>query len=174
MRELRERDPATYEGIDRNNPRRVIRAIEVIRLTGKPFSAQKAAWGANNDTQPFWILNRPTEELKARINRRVEAMFERGLVKETEQLLEGGLQTNPTAMQALGYRQVVEHLRGERGLSETIELVKTRTRQFAKRQLTWFRKQRGAKWYEMGAQESAGEVAEKLSQDSQITLLARI
>jgi len=70
----------------------------------------------------------------------------RGLVAETESLLGRGLAANPTALQALGYRQVVEHLRGERGLGETIALVKIRTRQFAKRQLTWFRRQMNLEW----------------------------
>ena len=68
-------------------------------------------------------------------------MFRRGLVAETESLLRQGLAENPTALQALGYRQVAEHLRGKRGLAETIELVKIRTRQFAKRQRTWFHRQ---------------------------------
>ncbi len=77
--------------------------------------------------------------MHAHINARVDEMFRRGLIAETEQLLKRGLEQNKTAMQAIGYRQVVEHLRGERPLAETIELVKTRTRQFAKRQLTWFR-----------------------------------
>jgi tRNA dimethylallyltransferase len=73
-------------------------------------------------------------------------MFRRGLVAETESLMAQGLADNPTAMQALGYRQVVEHLRGERGLAETMELVKIRTRQFAKRQLTFFRRQLNLEW----------------------------
>jgi tRNA dimethylallyltransferase len=73
-------------------------------------------------------------------------MFARGLVAETENLLQRGLGKNPTAMQAIGYRQVVEYLRGQRALPETIELVKIRTRQFAKRQMTWFRRQLNLKW----------------------------
>jgi tRNA dimethylallyltransferase len=89
-------------------------------------------------------------------------MFERGLVVETEQLLKRGLAENTTAMQALGYRQVVEHLRGERLLPEIVELVKTRTRQFAKRQLTWFRKQPNVAWLEIGEAECAADVAERL------------
>jgi tRNA dimethylallyltransferase len=76
-------------------------------------------------------------------------MFAHGLVDETRKLLKRGLAENKTAMQAIGYRQVVEHLRGERSLPETIELVKIRTRQFAKRQLTWFRAQKGAQWIEL-------------------------
>jgi len=87
--------------------------------------------------------------LHMRINARVEAMFARGLVDETRTLLKHGLGQNRTAMQAIGYRQVAKHLRGERNLSETIELVKSRTRQFAKRQLTWFRRQLDPEWIEL-------------------------
>ncbi len=145
--ELQRSDPATFQTIDRRNPRRVIRALEVIRLTGRPFSAQRARWNKTPPPGPRVIgLTRPAGELVERIQQRVDEMFRRGLVAETEQLLRRGLAQNPTAMQALGYRQVVEHLRGERALPETIELVKIRTRQFAKRQLTWFRRQMRLEW----------------------------
>ena len=86
-------------------------------------------------------------------------MFARGLVDETRELLKHGLAENQTAMQAIGYRQVVEHLRGERPLKETIELVKIRTRQFAKRQLTWFRAQKNLEWIELQPEESAEAIA---------------
>jgi tRNA dimethylallyltransferase len=138
--ELRRTDRATYQSIDRQNPRRVVRALEVIRLTGRPFSEQRAAWKPAAGPRLAW-LTRPPGELMERIERRVEEMFRRGLVAETESLLREGLAENPTALQALGYRQVVEHLRGKLGLAETIELVKIRTRQFAKRQRTWFQRQ---------------------------------
>ncbi|HEY4952172.1 MAG TPA: tRNA (adenosine(37)-N6)-dimethylallyltransferase MiaA [Verrucomicrobiae bacterium] len=149
LRELRERDPATYEKIDKQNPRRVIRAIEVIRLTGKKFSEQRAEWktpGAVPDKINFYCFTRASADLHARINIRVEEMFRRGLVSETRELLQHGLEQNKTAMQAIGYRQAVEHLRGGRDLAETIELVKSRTRQFAKRQLTWFRRHGNCEW----------------------------
>ncbi len=161
LEELRVRDPVTHEKIDRQNPRRVIRAIEVIRLTGKPFSAQRAEWNARVEgptTKNFFVLTRQPADLHARINRRVDEMFRRGLVAETEQLLKHGLPENKTAMQAIGYRQVVEHLRGERNLVETIELVKARTRQFAKRQLTWFRRHAHPQWIELKTGEPAREV----------------
>jgi tRNA dimethylallyltransferase len=205
LEELRERDPATFEKIDQKNPRRVIRAVEVIRLTGKPFSAQQAQWsgvhgGSDNfgvrrhvgasesgDVSPhsttgsrggelhqlkvspacraeaserrlvachFCCFSRQPADLHARINARVDAMFARGLVDETRELLKRGLTENKTAMQAIGYRQVVEHLRGEQSLAETIELVKIRTRQFAKRQLTWFRVQKNLEWIELKPDES--------------------
>ena len=161
LTELRERDPAAYEKIDRKNPRRVVRALEVIRLTGKPFSAQRADWNSSHlspVTCHFYCFSRSTDDLHTRINTRVDAMFARGLVDETRELLKHGLAENKTAMQAIGYRQVVEHLRGERPLKETIELVKIRTRQFAKRQLTWFRAQKNAGWIELKPEDSLAAI----------------
>ncbi len=156
LKELEQSDPVTFQKIDRQNPRRIIRAIEVIRLTGKPFSAQRADWAAPADaTRQCFGLARPSGELVERIHRRVDEMFRRGLVAETEFLLSQGLAQNATALQALGYRQVVEYLRGSRNLPETIELVKIRTRQFAKRQLTWFRRQMRLQWLTFPAGETA-------------------
>ena len=165
LRELRERDPAAYEKIDKQNPRRVIRAVEVIRLTGKKFSEQRAEWKAQSPPSTiktnFFASRDNREDLHARINARVDAMFARGLVDETRELLTRGLGQNKTAMQAIGYRQVAEHLRGERDLAETIELVKSRTRQFAKRQLTWFRRQLDPEWIELKPDESLENMCEK-------------
>jgi tRNA dimethylallyltransferase len=171
LAELCERDPAAYEKIDKKNPRRVIRAVEVIRLTGKPFSTQRADWDARHAsrlaaskqsedgiTHHFYCFTRQPADLHARINARVDAMFARGLVDETRKLLKRGLAENKTAMQAIGYRQVVDYLRGEprklSGLPETIELVKIRTRQFAKRQLTWFHRQLDPEWIELKPDDS--------------------
>jgi tRNA dimethylallyltransferase len=164
LAELRERDPAAYEQIDRQNPRRVIRAVEVIRLTGKPFSEQRVAWKAETaGGEPVTCLLRAPEDLRRRIDARVEAMFAQGLVEETRRLLTEGLPENQNAMQAIGYRQVVEHLRGERGLAETIELVKARTRKFAKRQLTWFRGHGHCRWIELRADEPVMETLIRLA-----------
>ena len=166
LRELADRDPLTYERIDRQNLRRVVRAIEVIRLTGQPFSAQRAPWQASDPASrpstPFFGLSRSSADLLKRIDARVDEMFRRGLVAETEQLLKRGLAQNRTAMQALGYRQVAEHLRGARSLPETIELVKIRTRQFAKRQMTWFRRQAHLTWISLDPDESAQAAAERI------------
>lgn len=154
LKELLKADPVAHERIDRKNPRRVVRAVEVIRLTGRPFSAQRADWSkadADKSGPRIFGLQRETDDLRARIDARVDEMFARGLVEETRALLEQGLAQNPTAMQAIGYRQVVEHLRGERSLADTIELVKTKTRQFAKRQMTWFRRQLPVEWIAVSA-----------------------
>lgn len=164
--ELAVRDPETYQRLDRQNPRRVIRAVEVLRLTGKPISAQRAKWsiaGSTGQTEPpIFAPGRTADDLRFRINSRVDEMFRRGLVRETQQLLERGLAENPTARQALGYRQVVEHLRGERSLDETIELVKIRTRQFAKRQMTWFRHQLAVNWVQVSSAESPEKIASNI------------
>jgi len=172
LNELRDRDPAAYEKIDKQNPRRVIRAVEVIRLTGKKFSEQRAEWKAGASrcddrtaqrTVPaMFCFKRPTADLHARINARVDKMFERGLVEETRELLKCGLAENKFAMQAIGYRQVVEHLRGGRDLAGTIELVKTKTRQFAKRQLTWFRRHGNCEWIELSAHDLVEDILPKL------------
>jgi tRNA dimethylallyltransferase len=157
LEELRESDPETFERIDRKNPRRVIRAIEVIRLTGKPFSQQRARQPAR--PAAFFVLQRDQAELHRRINARVDEMFAGGLVEETKRAI-----SSPAARQALGYRQVIEHLEGQRSLEETIALVKLRTRQYAKRQLTWFRNQAQAEWIE--AEETARLIAEKFNRGS--------
>ena len=177
LHELEQRDLATFAQIDRQNPRRVIRAVEVIRLTGKPFSEQRARWGEAPDEPPpatpgsrgrsphqpmFFGLCRVSEDLHTRINARVDQMFAAGLVVETRRLLMYGLEQNKTAMQAIGYRQVVEHLRGARPLKETIELVKSKTRQYAKRQMTWFRKHAQVQWMELSPTESAESCARKI------------
>jgi len=167
LRELQQRDPATYERIDRQNPRRVVRALEVIRLTGQPFSPQRAEWRplSTLSSQPSTLLGlqRAPVDLHTRIHARVEEMFARGLVAETRALLQHGLEQNRTAMQAIGYRQVVEHLRGEHSLAETIELVKIKTRQYAKRQMTWFRRQLSVQWMQVDADADAGLLAERLA-----------
>ena len=176
LAELRERDAAAYKKIDKQNPRRIIRAVEVIRLTGKPFSAQRAEWNVLPAPSPeglklevparcrnhVFCFIRSSDDLHARINARVDTMFQRGLVDETRELLKRGLAENKTAMQAIGYRQVVEHLHGERSLAETIELVKIRTRQFAKRQLTWFRAQKNLEWIELKPDESLEKCVQKI------------
>ena len=162
--ELARRDLATFDEIDLQNRRRVVRAVEVIRLTGRPFSEQRAAWPERAPAlagRSFGLL-RERADLVRRIDCRVDAMFRDGLIEETRRLLGLGLEQNRTAMQAIGYRQVVEHLRGERSRLETIELVKVRTRQFAKRQLTWFRGQLDLDWLEVPASEAPDATAERL------------
>jgi tRNA dimethylallyltransferase len=140
-RRLAEVDPQSARWIHPNDTRRIVRALEVYAKTGLPISAyqQQFKVGVPADACRVFVLDWPKEELNVRIDRRVEQMFAAGLVEETRGLLAGPRPLSKTASQALGYREVIEHLAGKRGLEETIALVKTHTRQFAKRQRTWFR-----------------------------------
>jgi tRNA dimethylallyltransferase len=157
LAEIERVDPETFSRIDQKNRRRVIRAVEVMRLTGKAFSLQRANWTDTTRAMAaglFIGLSRAPGDLRARIDLRVEEMFRLGLVAETAKLVEQGLEKNSAALQALGYRQVIEHLRGGTGLDATKELVKIRTRQFAKRQMTWFRRQHSIQWLALECDES--------------------
>ena len=173
QRELEQVDPEALRTMDRENPRRVIRAVEIIRLTGRRLSEQRTRTpAAGTSSSPsrdqrleqsyFFGLDRTFDDLHRRIDRRVEAMFQHGLVAETQALLDRGLERNRTAMQAIGYHQVVEYLRGARSLAETVALVKLRTRQLAKRQRTWFKHQANLTWIHMAQNESPPETAAKV------------
>ena len=160
LAELKAADPATFERIDQQNPRRVVRALEVIRLTGKPFSEQRAEW-QNTVTANFFLIERERDDLRARIEARVDGMFAAGLVEETCSL-RAALEDNRVAQQALGYRQVIGHLRGEQDLPDTVALVKSRTWQFARRQMTWFRRLQGAVCLAVPADEAPSETARRI------------
>jgi tRNA dimethylallyltransferase len=148
------------ENIDQKNPRRVIRALEVIELTGRAFSDQRAEWKI--PSVKLIGLEMDRADLHERINARVDAMFKAGLVDETRALLKKGLRENQTASQALGYKQVIEHLEGKIALPETIEMVKLRTRQFAKRQFTWFKRKLPCQWIQVKKSDNARDIAASL------------
>lgn len=159
--ELLARDPETYERIDRKNPRRVIRAVEVLRLTGQIVTPQRARWETEPEASPVFFagLERDPEDLKRRIDLRVDEMFALGLEAETRRLLGLGLEANRSAMQAIGYHQVVDYLRGGLSHEDTIALIKQRTRKYAKRQMTWFRRQARVQWFPVGPEESLEKIA---------------
>ena len=136
-RRLAEVDPVSAAKLHPNDSRRVIRALEVFLGTGKPFSSFQGSWNANSNTIPTVVLEWPRDELYDRIDRRVLAMLDAGWLDEVQRLSETSL--SPEAKQAVGYRELLSHLRGECVLEEVIERIQIRTRQFAKRQLTWFR-----------------------------------
>lgn len=156
-------DPASARRLHMRDRRRVIRALEVYELSGKTITELQQQFDkarAAEDCRVFTLVW-PREQLVERIDRRVDAMFAAGLVDEVRSLLGAGSAIGRTAGQAVGYREVLEHLRGDRGLSETIELVKLRTRQFAKRQMTWFRSLSECRLVE--AESEPEVVAEKIS-----------
>ena len=143
LAELERTDPKTFQRIDTKNPRRVIRAIEILRLTGKPVKESQSDWTDSSPKNRFgiYLIDQDRDDLYRRINDRVDQMLERGLVDETRHLLAHGLRENKTAMQALGYRQSVECLEGQLPVNELGERIQAKTRQFARRQATWFRNQ---------------------------------
>jgi tRNA dimethylallyltransferase len=139
-------DPAAAAQILPDNGRRVVRALEVIALTGRPFSASLPTmeYVDPRTVQVGVDIDRPT--LDARIEQRVEEMFASGFVEEVERLLDAGLEAGRTAGRAIGYREVTGYLRGDRSLAEAKEQTKAATRRFARRQDSWFRKDPRIVW----------------------------
>ncbi len=133
-------DPVTAARVHPNDERRIVRALEVHELTGRPLSSLQSehASPAPAGTMVF-ALDRPRPELHARINERVDAMFEAGLVEEVRGLLSAPRPIGGIPAQGVGYLEVIDHLQGRTTLPVAVERVKARTRQFAKRQMTWFR-----------------------------------
>ncbi|MDY0112854.1 MAG: tRNA (adenosine(37)-N6)-dimethylallyltransferase MiaA [Corynebacterium sp.] len=140
-------DPAAAAIIERRDPRRIVRALEVIELTGEPFGASKPPI----DAPPRWgtrILGLGTEAdwLNERIERRTRLMFERGLMEEVDVLLGQGLRDGVTASRAIGYAQVLAHLDGEYDLAEAVERTITGTRRYVRRQKSWFQRDPRVSW----------------------------
>ena len=140
-RQLAMVDPVSAHKFHPNDIRRVTRALEVYHLTGEPISHQQQEFESQNKSNKKFVfqLSWPRDVLHQRIEKRVVAMFEAGLVREVQQLLESYQELGRTALQAVGYREVLEHLKGERDLDETMQQVVYHTRRFARRQETWFR-----------------------------------
>jgi tRNA dimethylallyltransferase len=135
-------DPVSAARLHPNDVRRVIRALEVWELTGRPISAWQTQWGKREDddnNSRCLCLDLPREELYARIDARVERMIADGLVEEVRALRRLEQPLSREAGQALGYKEMFDHLDGRASLEETIRRIQTRSRNFAKRQMSWFR-----------------------------------
>ena len=133
-------DPLTAARLHPNDKRRIIRALEVYRATGRPLSHEQTQFDdVPSQSIRAFSLQWERINLHRRIELRVEGMFAKGLVEEVAGLRQQYGPLSKTALQAVGYREVLAHLDGQRSLAETIEAVKARTRQFARRQETWFR-----------------------------------
>lgn len=149
---IKNHDPDYYEEVDKSNARRVVRAVEVILQTQRPFSFFRKK---QSKQRPFKIikigLTLPREQLYERINQRVDDMMTNGLVDEVITLKNKLPNKN---LDTIGYREVFNYLDGEIPLSTAVELIKQHTRQYAKRQLTWFRKDQAIQWFEPSAVES--------------------
>ncbi len=145
---LKEADPESCKVIHKNNKKRIVRALEYFYLTGKKISE-------HNDEQKhkepefnfaYFVLTDDRSRLYDRINARVDKMFEEGLLDEVRELKEAGYSAGLTSMQAIGYKEIYSYLSGEISLDEAKNLIKLNTRHFAKRQLTWFRKEPDVIW----------------------------
>ncbi|MCM1057835.1 MAG: tRNA (adenosine(37)-N6)-dimethylallyltransferase MiaA [Firmicutes bacterium] len=145
---LREADPAAAEEIHANNIKRTIRALEFHHLTGTPISEhnRKERQKESAYDSRYFVLNEARDRLYARIEKRVDEMLDRGLADEVRRLRDMGCRKDMVSMQGLGYKELLAWLDGETTYEEAVEILKRDTRHFAKRQLTWFRRERDVIW----------------------------
>jgi tRNA dimethylallyltransferase len=145
-------DPVAASRLHANDLKRVIRALEVIEATGRPFSEIQSQRRKDQKESPFNLcligLTMDRQLLYRRIDQRVDEMIEQGLVEEVEALLKAGVPRTAVSMQGLGYKEIAAYLCGETDLASAIEQLKRDTRRFAKRQLSWFRGMKDINWFE--------------------------
>jgi len=159
---LSEKDHEAAERIHPNSVRRVIRALEVIKLGDKvkPF---EASFVKTNDYEYILIgLSREREELYERIDRRVDILLEKGLLDEIKGLLEMGLCESNISMKGIGYKELIGHLKGEYDLAFAIDLVKKNSRHYAKRQMTWFKRFKDIIWFNLSEYADDDEAIEEI------------
>ena len=149
---LKKVDPVSAENIHANNIKRTIRALEYYELTGEPISVHNER--EKERTSPYnfsyFVLTDDREKLYARIEDRIDEMMSQGLVDEVRQLKDMGCRKGMTSMQGLGYKEILEYLDGECSLEDAVYTLKRDTRHFAKRQLTWFRRESEVTWIDKG------------------------
>ncbi len=148
---LREVDPESAERIPENNVKRVARALEYYRESGERISSHNDAERQKESPYDFrfFVLTMERPRLYERIGERVDKMMADGLLEEVRRLKEYGCTADMTSMQGLGYKQILKHLNGLASLEEAVQEIKTETRHFAKRQLTWFRREPDAVWVDV-------------------------
>lgn len=157
---LREKDPDFYELVDIHNPNRIKRALEVCLTTGKPYSSLRAGQAKERDFNIKWIgLLQDREQLYHKINRRVDIMIEEGLIEEVNSL--SGLK-HLNALNTVGYREFFQWMAGEQTYEWAVEKVKTNSRRYAKRQMTWFRKNKEIHWLDVEDLEEMASFKKKL------------
>ena len=161
---LQQVDPLSAHKLHPRDKRRIIRALEVYTLTGQPIShlQEEFEFGEKAEACRVFAIRHPRDVLHQRIEARVDAMFAAGLVDEVRGLLQEFPQLSPTAMQAVGYREVIDHVLGIADLAATRQRVLVRTRRFARHQETWFRGLSECRMLDVVAPISAGEIAEEI------------
>lgn len=148
QQQLNHLDPEHYNNVDLNNPQRLMRALEICLSTGQPYSTFRKGKGKPKDYTIIKIgLNTDREQLYKRINERVDEMLTSGLAEEVKKLAQ---HKQLNALQTVGYKEFFDYFDGKQTLDQTISMIKQNTRHFAKRQLTWFRKDESIKWFEPG------------------------
>lgn len=147
---LREVDPASADAIHANNIKRVIRALEFYHLSGKRISEHNEKEREKNSPYNFayFVLTDDRAHLYQNIDKRVDLMIEQGLVGEVQKLKDMGFHRDMVSMQGLGYKEILDYLDGKTTLEEAVYIIKRETRHFAKRQLTWFRRERDVIWFD--------------------------
>ena len=160
---LAEIDPASAERLHPNDTRRVVRALEIYHTTGQPLSAQLASQKKESPYELCLLgLTMDRQMLYKRIEERIDAMMEQGLLEEVAGLLEQGYGPGLVSMQSLGYKEMVPYLRGEYTLEKAVELLKRDTRRFAKRQLSWFRHMDEIHWVDVTGAENFSDVVDQI------------
>lgn len=163
--ELKKVDPAAAEQIHMNNLKRTIRALEYFHQTGQPISEHNAVERQRSSpyNYVYFALNRDRAELYRRIELRVDLMLKAGLIDEVKLLRQMGYTRDMVAMQGLGYKEILDYLAGEIPLEEAVYRIKRDTRHFAKRQLTWFRRERDVTWVELDGRDRADVLDEMMN-----------
>lgn len=161
-------DPEAAKQIHANNIKRVIRAIEYFRQTGEKISEHNEEMRQKESPYNFlyYVLTRDRKTLYERIDRRVDIMMENGLVDEVKKLKAMGCHRGQTSMQGLGYKEILDYLDGSCSLEDAVYILKRDTRHFAKRQLTWFRRERDVRWLDMdGYQGNTDQILDDILKD---------
>ncbi|WP_246273163.1 tRNA (adenosine(37)-N6)-dimethylallyltransferase MiaA [Candidatus Hakubella thermalkaliphila] len=162
--ELQRIDPWYAAKISAGDTRRIIRALEVYRLTGKPLSSFGGEWGKRRSVYDLTMfgLTAPKDVLYSRIEKRVDGMLEKGLVEEVKGLMEKGYDNSPVLAQSIGYKEVMLYLQGKIDFEEMVRLIKRNSRRLAKKQLTWFRRDPRILWLDVSSGENEGELVNQM------------
>jgi tRNA dimethylallyltransferase len=163
LEELRVIDPIAAATMLQSNTRRIIRALEVYELTGTPISESQKSRVIINFSPVFVGLRLDRTKLYELINRRVDLMLERGLVEEVKMLRARGYDSQLNSLQTVGYKEVFDFLQGKTDNARMVELIKQNSRRYAKRQLTWFRRDKRISWFDVAGENDLGRVAEEIS-----------
>ena len=158
-------DPVTAAALHPNNVKRMIRAYEIYEVTGKPKSCLDMEAAKEELPYDYVLMGISMERplLYERINRRIDLMVRDGLIEEVKSLLDQGYTEELLSMKAIGYKEIFPYLKGEMSLEEALHILKRDTRHFAKRQLTWFRKDLRIRWFEVENYDTRVDMAEDMS-----------